>query len=61
MVKRCPFCGGEGWLTVHKFDKSPDTFGYRCHECGAQSYQFFETAKQAEAAWNRRSTREERR
>lgn len=51
----CPFCGGEPCLTGHIAHEYGSTYGFYCSNCGAQSAQFFATAKDAMEAWNRRT------
>ena len=57
-LKNCPFCGGDGSITVSSKDKI--IFGH-CYDCGARSqpfrYEGFPTDckfDKALEAWNRR-------
>lgn len=53
-LKPCPFCGGEGCVCRHEYDRLADTFGVVCLDCCAETRQFFGTVKEAVDAWNRR-------
>lgn len=54
-LKPCPFCGGEGYLNIHRFAGLNNTYGVKCDGCDCQTYQFFENERDAENAWNRRA------
>lgn len=59
-LRECPFCGGKAVVDKHSFynDKTKGftdrSFGVKCYECFAQSYQFYQTEENAINAWNRR-------
>ena len=53
----CPFCGiDKATIIEHKFHGIRSTFGVRCINCKAQSYQYFDTEEEAVGAWNQRVT-----
>lgn len=61
-LKPCPFCGGDGALTVHISEKT--VFG-SCWTCGAKGsairykgHPSAEDAEKAIKAWNRRTAHE---
>lgn len=54
-LKRCPFCGsGRVNVIEHTFHNLPDNFGVKCFNCKAESYQFFDSRKEAIETWNKR-------
>lgn len=57
-LKKCPFCGGEGYIDDHFFktlsEDSCRTYGVVCRDCGVQTRQFYDTPDEAAEAWNRR-------
>lgn len=60
-LKPCPFCGGTARIKKHSFyyDKdstfSDNSYGVRCSQCFAESYQFYQSEEKAIKAWNRRA------
>ena len=55
-LKRCPFCGGEAFfITDDGGDSGKETYSVSCSECGCD-IGWYDTKKEASAAWNRRST-----
>ena len=55
VLLRCPFCGNKPSVYKHEFHKSPNSFGIKCYDCGAESDQFFTTEQRARLAWNTRA------
>lgn len=54
-LKPCPFCGSQKvYVIEHKFHHLSNSYGVRCLHCKTESYQFFDTQKEAVEAWNRR-------
>ncbi len=59
-LKPCPFCGGTARLKEHRFYYDKDSsfsdcsYGIRCSNCFAESYQFHQSKEKAIEAWNRR-------
>ena len=55
-LKPCPFCGDDRvHITEHRFHNLSNSYGVECFNCKTQSYQFFDTPKEAVEAWNRRA------
>lgn len=55
-LKPRPFCGSDKIdVDKHKFHGLTDSYGVECFVCKTQSYQFFESKKEAIEAWNRRA------
>ena len=54
-LKPCPFCGEKARIEKHSFSWSPNKYGVKCCFCGAGTYPFYYTPKEAAGAWNRRS------
>lgn len=54
-LKPCPFCGGEPVLQEHVFHGYRSTFGVVCLDCCCETRQFYDTAREAAEAWNRRA------
>lgn len=56
-LKPCPFCGGKALpieRSVSIWDLKPHDFTVICRNCRAGIRQYFETAEEAAATWNRR-------
>ena len=62
-LKPCPFCGGTGHFETHNSDfwqtkegwvDNKMTLYIGCEDCGCRTF-YFETAKDAAKAWNRRA------
>ena len=55
-LKQCPFCGSDKVNVIkHEYNNLSDSFGVRCFNCKTQSYQSFDSEKEAIEAWNRRA------
>ena len=54
-AKPCPFCGGKAEIVTHEFIALNNSYGIKCKDCEAKSYQFFEAPEYALTAWNRRA------
>ena len=53
--KRCPFCGGEAFLSSYVPSFTHDHYFYIvCEDCGARSKPTAQTATEASKDWNRR-------
>ena len=56
-LKPCPFCGSDRVnVTENKFQHLFNSFGVKCFNCKTESYQFFDSRKEAIEAWNRRAS-----
>lgn len=54
-LKSCPFCGSRKVTIIERsFFNFVNNYGVECDYCNAQTYQFFESKKDAIKAWNRR-------
>lgn len=54
-LKPCPFCGSNKCNVIeHAFHNLSSTYGVKCWNCKAESWQFFDTKEEAIEAWNRR-------
>ena len=58
-LKPCPFCGSDAELKYHYFpalkagrDRS---FGVVCTHCKVETWQFYDSIRDAVEAWNRRA------
>lgn len=61
-LKPCPFCGSyKVHVIEHKYHNLSDSYGVGCFNCKTNSYQFFNSRKEAIEAWNRRTKNDEQR
>lgn len=61
-LKPCPFCGSDRVNVIeHKFHHLTNSFGVKCFNCKTESYQFFDSRKEAIEAWNKRVSDENKR
>ena len=55
-LKPCPFCGDDRVNVIeHEYNYLLNSYGCRCFNCKTESYQFFDSRKEAIEAWNRRA------
>ena len=58
-LKPCPFCGDDRVHVIeHKYYRLSNSYGVECFNCKTQSYQFFNSQKEAIEAWNMRASDE---